>query len=278
MEKIFVTTDLSGNSKAGIRFALQLAEQINAQLIFYYVSEVTKPTSWSNQHYELYKKENIREKTLKLKNFVNELAGGNKKLMAKASFIVELGLDVDKLIITAAKKNKASFICMSTRGAGKVKKLFGTNASSIITTSSLPVIVVPQKYRVKPIDTLFFACDFASLGKELKIVEDFAAKAKAKTKVYHYDYLLHVAENARKLESKIAKYKTKTVSFQLKRQEIEHSLSYALAEDIKKEKPSILILFTKQNRNWFDRLIMPSEATEMSFHANVPLLTFRKKG
>ncbi|MBL0235932.1 MAG: universal stress protein [Saprospiraceae bacterium] len=50
MNKILATTDLSTNSKAGLRFAMQLADQLKCELIFYYAIEVLKPISWSSQN------------------------------------------------------------------------------------------------------------------------------------------------------------------------------------------------------------------------------------
>lgn len=40
MEKVLVTTDLSVNSLAGLRFAIQLATQRNLELLFLHVSEL----------------------------------------------------------------------------------------------------------------------------------------------------------------------------------------------------------------------------------------------
>ena len=61
MTKILVTTDLSANSKAGIRFAAQLALKTGADLVFYNVIGVMKPTSWSDKKYKSYAEVQIME-------------------------------------------------------------------------------------------------------------------------------------------------------------------------------------------------------------------------
>lgn len=276
MEKILVTSDMSAKSKAGIKFALQLAHQFKAQLIVLYVSEVTQPTSWTNARYEQYKIETETIFTTKLKRLVAQSQGANPKL-DDIIYRIELSLNVPQTIINIAKKVKASFICMSTRGAGKFAKLFGTNASAVLTASSVPVIVVPERYTMAKIDKLMFACDFAALAREIKVVSELADKLKAKTKVIHFDYLLHVPERFRKLENRTTKYINKNISFEFKKQHIENTLSENLSAAIKKEKPSLVVLFTKQDRNWYDRLLLPSEAGEIAFHPQKPLLTFKKK-
>lgn len=275
MENLLVTTDLSSNSKAGIKFAAQLAKQLKSRLLVLYVAEVTQPLAWSNTHYRHYTQETKDKYIPKLKEFVSKTL--QTKDFKNIDFRIELSLDVPDVIIKTAKKQKVSFICMSTRGAGTVKKLFGTNTSAVLTLSSVPVIAVPQKYKSKPLNTLLFACDFAALNREMKIIQDFANKIKAITKVFHYDYLFHVPENMRKLENKADKFISPRTTFTFKKMDIAKTLHKHLAEEVKKEKPSMVILFTKQDRNWYDRLLLPSEAAEMSFNLNVPLLTFRKK-
>ena len=186
-------------------------------------------------------------------------------------------MNVKDQVVHCAKKLKADFICLSTHGAGKIQQLFGTHASDLIINSPIPVITVPKKYRVKPIKNLFYASDFAALTKELQIVRDFATPLKAKMNIYHYDYLLHVAENRKRLEGKADKLKSPIRRSFSKKQDIELPLSKQLLSDIRKTKPSMVILFTKRNRNWYDRFFFASESTDLAFHAITPLLTFRKK-
>ena len=54
MNKILVTTDFSVNSKAGLKFAIQLASQHNYDLTFLHVYYIMKPTSWSKKTFEDY--------------------------------------------------------------------------------------------------------------------------------------------------------------------------------------------------------------------------------
>lgn len=276
MEKILITTDLSPKSKSGIKFAFQMANQLKAEVIVMYVAEVTKPTSWSDQHYGRFVKETQSKYMQKLQDMVFRTLD-HTAMVKNVKYAVELNLNVAEAIITAAKKNKVSFICMSTRGAGKVKKLFGTNASSVLTTSPIPVIVVPERYMPAKIDRVLFASDFVYLSREMKTVSTLAGKLKASTKVIHFDYLLDVKENRRRLENKSKKFINKTTQFEFKKLNIEHSLSSHLSTAIKSEKPSLVVLFTKQDRNWYDRLLLPSEASEIAFNPKIPLLTYKKK-
>jgi len=277
MLKLFVTTDFSANSKAGVKFALQLQAQTKCELVFYHVVEIMKPTSWNDIRYKLFAKQKIADFTEKLIAFVSNVKGEDFKAKGSIAYKVEIGTSIDQMVIQGAKKSKANFICMATKGAGRIQKLFGTNASAMINNSPIPVIVVPSGYKAKAISSIFYASDFAALGPELKKLQSFSSSTQAKIKVFHYDYLLHVPENKTKLEKTAAKYATKDLSFEFRRQEIEFSLAAHLKKDIQKEKPDLVVLFTKQNRKWFDRLFPSSEAQEMAFNTKLPLLVFRKK-
>lgn len=276
MKKIVVTTDLSNGSKAGIRFAMQLQSQINCEIVFYHLVEISKPTSWSNTTYEKFSNGKIEENTAKLKQFVAKIYSAGKRIPAKCSYKVEVGLNAANKIIDFARKINAGYICLSTHGAGNISKIMGTHASKLITHAKTPLIVVPKRYRVKPITRIFYASDFSALGNEIKQLQAFAQPLQVKTKVVHYDYLLHVPENKAKLEAKAKKYIPENTAYTFKKRNMELSLSEHLREDIAKDRPSMVALFTKQDRSWFDKLFSNSQSKEMAFNAQVPLLVFRK--
>src|SRR4030066_380837 len=56
MKKVLVTTDLSKNAKAGLRFAIQLATQVPVALTFFYSYHLMKPTSWSDTVFTAFQK------------------------------------------------------------------------------------------------------------------------------------------------------------------------------------------------------------------------------
>jgi len=53
-------------------------------------------------------------------------------------------------------------------------------------------------------------------------------------------------------------------------------LTTQMHRDIPASKTSLLTLFTKQNRNWFERLFLSSNSAEMTFNTKIPMLVFRK--
>ncbi len=276
MKKILVTTDFSTNSKAGIRFAIQLAAQTEAHLVFYHVLQELRPTTWSQDKYNQYAANEIERHQIMLQKFIEPLCQKYTLPQTDYTCMVETATDAVGQIISYAENIKADFICMSTRGAGAIKKFFGTNASALITASSVPVIVVPPTYRLKKIINIWYASDLENFEKELNTVAKFAAPLSAKIDVIHYNHLLYTKESTKKLEKIAAKHQSENIGFQFKNFEVEYSLIYNLQKAIKKAKPSLLVLFTKQNRDWFDRLFLSSKSAEMTFDTTIPLVIFRK--
>ncbi len=277
MKKILASTDFSNNSKSGIRFAAQLASQSKSELELMHVVEIMKPTSWSPEKYHAFIKTEIARNKEKLEKFA---AGILKELNQKpgnVSYHIEIGLNVIDLLVSRAKKIKADFICIGTQGAGSIRKLFGTHSSNLINNSSIPVITVPPKYRIKKINLLWYASDFEKPEKELKIIEPMVLSIEAKVETHHYNYLLNelnTKKNLNKKAQKIERPWNKVVFHELG---LEYSLTEYMEKDIKKMKPSAVVLFTKQNRNWFSRLFLSSKSVDMSFAATIPLIVYRKK-
>jgi len=60
MKKILVTKDFSTHSKAGLRFAMQLATQTEVELVFFHCFQAPIPTSVHREHIENMRREQIR--------------------------------------------------------------------------------------------------------------------------------------------------------------------------------------------------------------------------
>ena len=174
MNAILVPTDLSANSRAGMRFAIGLANQTKQPLVFYHCMQYLRPTRWSDAQYDSYRDAETRKGMLALRKFV---AGVYKSARgAKPSFecFVEQHPDPSRAIIDYALTIHASAICMSTRGAGRLRKLVGTHASRLIHESPLPVFVIPETYRRSPLRHFLYASDLNEIGAELKQVLEIA--------------------------------------------------------------------------------------------------------
>lgn len=276
MNKILATTDLSTNSKAGLRFAMQLADQLKCELIFYYAIEVLKPISWSSQKYDSYL--NLEKESYKplLEKFIIELYAKSGLKPVKYTCIVETGEFFDKMVVNLGIKTKADFICLSTRGAGLIKEIFGSNTSDLIEISPIPIFVIPSNYRAKPITKITYASDLEQLNVELKLVEKLNNQLKTSLDVVHFQNISEFETNKLKFEQLAAKHEQENITFYFKIYELDFSMSDQLQSFSKKTKSSLLVLFTKAHKNWIQKFFNASNASQLTYDGKIPLLVFHK--
>jgi nucleotide-binding universal stress UspA family protein len=274
--KIIVPTDFSINSKAGIKFAIQLASQNNSTLVFYHCMELLRPTKWTDSQYKTYVNNELAKMKGLLTAFVEKCYEQSGVTMEKFECVVERGADPKKCVIKYAVASKASAICMATRGAGKIKKVVGTNSSGILSNSPVPVFVIPNGYRTSPVTNILYASDLADFKSEIKRVTSFTSPLNANLYTYHYTDKMEDSDTRKKLIALQNQYSKSGVSFVFNKLE-DQSFAERFEDDMKKSKASLGILFTNQKRNWFGKLFQGSNSEEVSFASKVPILVFAKE-
>ncbi len=282
MKKILVTTDFSPNSKKAIRFAMQMASQNNYKLIFYNVTSVMKkPSIWDNIYYGNYERAEIRKNQEKLEKFVSRIHRETNlptiDFECDCEVVNSPLFSVGQQIMHYAIQENIDYICVSNRGFGTLDKLFGTIASELIVKSTTPVFVIPRNYRIKKFQSVCYTSDIESIDSEIRKVIELATPLKAKVKVLHYDYGPYLQIDKERLNNVARKYESEDIHFHYKKLNPKYTLNYHIRKDVMLIKPSLVVLFTKQNRNWFDRLFFRSNSKNMSFNTKVPILVYRKE-
>lgn len=275
-KKLVVTTDFSAASKAGIRFALEYARRTKRQLIFYYCFDLLRPTRWSDKKFESYKNSALEFHHEKLSSFVKRILEQTDAKDVKYQCVVEAGMDVAGSVIDFAVRKKASAICLSTRGAGRFKRIIGTNASKIITYSSLPVFIIPKNYRRSDINTVFYASDLSNLSGELPQVRNIADAFSAKALLYHYSYQVNMNGSASGFEPVVKKYKKPGIDFHFSPIVLEKRLAEQVAKDVRKSKSSLVVVFTDQHKSWFEKMFLSSQSAELAYDSKVPVMVIPK--
>lgn len=276
MKKILVPTDFSTKSKAGLRFAIQMASQSEYELTFFHSYHIMKPVSWSDAAFEAYEKKEVDKLLKNLNQFVESVYKSIGVAFKIKKCVVLSSVLAESSIREYAAKNQFSFICISTRGAGKFKRMFGTNTSNLINHSSVPVIAVPHNYRTSKITSILYASDLVNLENELEKVVDFAKSLKAKVELLHFNSLADVITDSKIIEIAVKEFSKYDVELHLENASLVNTLIANIESAIQKSKSSMLIMFTLQNRSLFKKIFLPSISAEYSFNAKVPLLVFSK--
>lgn len=276
IKKILVTTDFSENSKAGLHFAIQLASQNNYDLVFFHTPHILIPTAWNNNRMEVYEKEEVKKFEDKLHVFVKEVYESLNIIPQTINCVVKNSVFPQSNIMEYAAENNFSYICISTKGAGRAARLLGTNTGNLINHSDVPVIAIPDNYTKTPVKSILLASDLIDFKKEILQAVAFAEPLGAEIELMH---LTSAFEHNADLEATQAAVKAESaypIHFNLIKKDPNTSLVTDIETAVQNMKPSIMIMFTEQNRTWFEKIFLSGKSAEYSFNAKVPLLVFKK--
>lgn len=276
MEKILVTTDLSANSASAIRFAHKLCLIRGAVMIVLYVDDLPVPTGWSLAEIDLYQQKKELMSKAKVHSFVNRICSSLRKPIVETQIEIKRSTNVVNAIKESCIENDCRYVCISTRGAGKMKKIIGTHTSKLIVKSPIPVICIPNGYRIKKISTICYASDMINYKNELQTVLKFSAPLGSRLSLLHLIGLSIKLPAENTLTGELRDIASEDVTLYLLERDIAQSLHSDIDQAIKKIAPSLVVFFTQQQHSFIDQLFHISMAQSQSFITKIPVLSFRK--
>jgi nucleotide-binding universal stress UspA family protein len=277
MLKILIPTDLSRDSAAGVRFALQLATQQKSKLIFFHVVNIPRLTRWNEEQYQSFRTKELNLRQARLEKWVAGIVFGTGLSANLQTCIIREGFSPETTLQEFCEANpEIDFVCMGTHGAAGWKRIWGTHTGNMITHSSIPVIVVPTGYRRKSIKHLLYASDLNHYEKELKRILPLVQRLKAEFHILHLvDHDEKVPDS--RLFEKVLQHEFH-MAFHIHAVVLDETRSMAINVDrfIHRSKPSLVILFTDQQRTSFEKIFFPSRTESLAFRTHTPLLAFPK--
>jgi hypothetical protein len=195
-----------------------------------------------------------------------------------ASHVLLESISVDIALVDYCRRDgHYDYICMSTSGAGRMRRIFGTHTGNLITHSEVPVLAVPSAYRTRPVKRLLYAGDMVDYEYEMKKVVAFTKPINAAV------HLLHLTEGGEITTDESTTEKVFQQQFgypvRVHFRPMDPLLSFQknLDRQVSSIRPGIVVLFTDQHRSLLDYFISPSKAERVAFALRTPLLVFPKK-
>jgi nucleotide-binding universal stress UspA family protein len=134
--RFLVTTDMSPRSKSALKHALQLSRKVGrgeVAILYVIVNNYYPVPAESFYSYVPPSRKDVLEA---LKKFVGPLA-------RKVKLVVSTSPSVSDEILASAKRMKADYIVMSSRGHGAISSfLLGSTTQRVLSKAKTPVIVV----------------------------------------------------------------------------------------------------------------------------------------
>ena len=276
MKKILVTTDFSAHSKAGMRFAIQLATQKKAELVFFYCFQAMLPTTIQGKFVDTSVQKQAKTHLQKLEKFVASLYKSMEITPGAYRCVTVENLSPDKAILDFAGHHAIDYICIGTRGAGKLRKIIGTNTSGVILKSPVPVFAVPHTWRAQPLKKIMYASDVEDLENEMHIVSALAQSLDVQVDLAHFYYPGEIKTDPSVLTGFWREKMERLDQIFLEPFDVDKGFAGQMSRVVQKAKPSLVVFFTHTNKTWFDKLFSISRSEAFSFITKVPMLVYRK--
>jgi nucleotide-binding universal stress UspA family protein len=172
MVNILVPTDLSDLSKIALQYAIKIANATEGNITLLHVINFVEPTmATMRTRARTLEKELVSAATDDLDTMLKDVL---KNTTAPIVTRIVKAPSFSDTVIKEAKKLHTDLIVMGTRGASGVKKyVMGSNTTSVIEGSKIPVLAVPELGTFKNLRNVVYASDLTRLEKELKTLVPF---------------------------------------------------------------------------------------------------------
>lgn len=265
MYTVFVATDFSKASENAARYAVSLAQKINANIILFH--ECTHSGKYEKTDFEKSElKDCERKLNLQCKNISEEYKLSCRIVISHKSGTKEL--------IREAEKNGADMIVMGITDAPRAEKtILGSMTQTLIKSAKIPIMAIPEKVKFNSITKIVLA-----IGKivpdlnSLKTLAGFASAFNAHIEVAHVvedkgkSTFSHV--EATELIKKVGYVNISFITLP------GNNIANTFDEYLKTGKASMLVIMRKNISYLHD--IFSGLAGKMTYTSNVPLLVFNE--
>ncbi|MBU8892939.1 MAG: universal stress protein [Bacteroidales bacterium] len=287
VQRILVPIDFSDYSVNACRYAIGLAEKLNAEIKLmhvYYNPVVNSMPLTDTYYYQVNMDEIIREIELRAKSNMEKFYLDIKEKIerekiegVKIDYALVRGIASEE-IISKSEEYKPDVIIIGTRGQGeKENDLIGSVTAKIIEDTKVPVLVIPEDSLYSGIATInimyatdFDDSDFNALKKLMNIMSPFDIRL----------YCVHISTPDSNLwdKAKMTGLKEKLYAeyedYDIECSLIEEKDFLKGVQEIIREKNIDILSMVTHKRNLISKLLNPSVARKVLFHTNIPFLVF----
>jgi nucleotide-binding universal stress UspA family protein len=282
MRHILVPVDFSATSLKALRFSLHQFQPADAEISIMHHSSILElaPDSAFTGLYVPPPTDQLEYTRGELNRFIDKALKGYESKWPKETIhqLVIPGIGSPDTIVETQKKQKADLIIMGSTGASGLKKWFiGSVAAKVIELSTVPVLVIPQYYKLKQVNKIGYASDLHSVHKDLEHLKPISEVFHAGIEMFHVEpeFPSNGAFKKFNAEREILDLKQRfnlpELSYKLIKTRTENDLFAGIAQFRRKSKPDILAVITHK-RNWIGKIVNPSQTKSLAYQSKLPLL------
>ena len=267
MKKILVPTDFSENAKSAFKYAVELAQRLEAEVT---VVNIYHPSATVVNEYPL----PIDVELLKInrERLAKFAASDDQKniesvgISERVEQRVEIGFAVDKLV-ELSNTGEFDLIIMGATGAtGLMEKVFGKVSLSVAERANCPVLLIPRNASFSPVQKIMYATNFENINMSVLLkIENLSRNLTAKIN------LVHVSDQEKNLQ-KLKGLKKKLTSLNAVMDTITSSSVADGLETYATENDIDWMVIVKPHLNFWQRLTHKSKTNPIVMNPKVPLM------
>lgn len=272
MVNILVPTDFSPLSKIALKYAIKIANRLNGNVTVLHIITISRPIRLSMRaKMKALDQDLIISAEEDLEKLIKTFSEQYKSSQPLKSQVVR-GAHFTTTLMKEARRLRSGLVVMGTRGAsGLTKAVLGSNTTSVIEVSHVPVLAVPEHAEFKGFRNVVYASDLRHLEKELKILIPYLEKLGSTI------HLIHIVPNGKDVEAIEAKIESVLQKFAYKNLVtlilVDNNIDAAIDQYVEVSKADMLAMFTHE-LSFYEKLLDKSMTRKMAFHSKIPLLAF----
>jgi len=287
MKKLLVPTDFSDDAARAVRYAMDLGQALEAEILLYHACfdpmlDSDLPTWHTDTRTGPSGNLVLHQAEAQATRMMEEL---QESVRAEApnltvETLIELGF-AERKIPEVSLREGCDLIVMGTRGKGGVlKTFFGSVTASVMQRASTPVLVVPEGATFEPFRHVMYASDFDPADGLVvrQMLETLRPLDFDLYTVFIYNDHGHPyrKEDYQGLKEALQSHMHHVIPDA--RMDIvatgDHDLVQGLQRQLQENDVDLLVM-TTHARNFVTRLMQPSQTKRMMFQTKTPLLVFR---
>ncbi|WP_165372308.1 universal stress protein [Emticicia agri] len=273
MKKIIIATDFSENSDSALAYATTLAKQFKAELLVVHVYFPMVPLD-PNLAYDTIAPSTLQEEMIK--SYERQLEGitdtlKEKHIKAESEMIIG---SLSSSIAEFAKNKKADLIIVGkTTDSSFFDRLIGSTASSVINSTSVPVLIVPADSDKPSFNNIIYGTELESEEKDvLRKVFKLAKELDSKITLIkiNADFELNVQDDEQMLKDIQEGFSKEKFAFEAIKAD---NVSEGLLNSAHKHKADLLVV-AHHHHSFLSEFINSGKSKEIIAKTDIPLLVY----
>lgn len=281
--KILVPVDFSEPSANALRYALQLADKIDASIE---VLNIIAPQGEALDYPILVAKatqQRLETARTNLKKFVDTALVATGQVLHEVPMVssdFEIGVPVQN-ICDYAQREEVTMIVIGSRGENKsrIEKILGSVAAGVVQKAKCAVLVIPEAATFTEVQKMTYATDIKDadpfeIWKALELLDPFKPSVN----------LVHVNLNKdgdlkawKKMEQMKLFFTERSDQLNINFYNVPGTQIEKEINDFVEGHPADLLVMYQGHHNFWDRLFFKSTSKRMALYTKVPLLVLKSE-